>query len=582
MKAIFSLLLITALTLCQLTSCDKSDTADKKAASSQEVSSATEDKPDDTSSVEDEQVRRLSAQSSTVVEVTSTSVYNSFSGKEAPSNAILYLDDDLFVTAEDGLYVPFEAAEAMCKDRIVPVFYVKTQKAATALGKRLNEDGITNCIVMSDNAELVKSVRTACPSISGAVDMRENKLDDDISYLIKLRDTANTSYAKIILLGSHATHRQIVYLQERLMTVWVEAENETVTAHCDAFTKGANGVVSEHNDRFFKALELFETDTMFREVSIVGHRGQPATNADNSLSGAKAAVKSGADAVECDIFLTADMEFVILHSDDIAYYTGGKGSPDELTTYEVQFFILKGTEGEHIPKLAEFFEEFRNQDIMHTIEIKTTYPDTVYLLRDLIAQCGVSHQVNIISFNLEQLKLSRKVIPEVSCGYLGTVNGEKGDIAATLNKYNISYHPSRGNVSAEKAYELNNRGIGIGTWTYSSKDTLYADILNGYASLTTDGALWAKDVVTEIVPKENYSVKVGAETEFVATAKTKSGEKQIVCEPIVVEGDIAFQKSENGYTPTKGSQATVILKYSQKLGEKTVYYYSPSVKLNLE
>ncbi len=581
MKRILCLILCVTTVFCVFSSCD-GNTAVTSSQVQSKVSSETEQLPG--TQIDEVEIKAtLSAESSTVLDITTSELFNSLAADRTPSNAILHLNSELFVTAEDGLYVPFEAAIAMCDGIAVPVLYVESKKAATALGEKLNEIEFYDCIVMSSEPELVKITRELAPSISGAIDARDNKLDDDISYMIQLRDEANTNNAKIVFLGSHATHEQILYLQNRLMTVWTEVEDETVEAHCNAFTGGANGIVSKDSENLFAAIDLFEKDTLFREVGIVGHRGQPATNVDNSLSGAKAAVDAGADAVECDIYLTADMEFVIMHSDDIAYYTDGVGKVNELRTYQVQYFILNGTKDEHIPKLEEFFETFRGSDMMHTIEIKTTHPDTVYLLRDLIAKCGVAHQVNIISFNFEQLKLARQVMPNISCGYLGTVNGIYDNIAKELNRYNLSYHPINSKMSPGNAYELNNRGISVNTWTYSKQDVFNGDILNGYASLTTDGSLWAKDLVCEITPKKKYSMTGGEAAEFKAVATTKSGEKDIVCEPIVIGGDkIVFTKTDNGYAPSAAGEVTVMLKYAETIGSKTVYHYSQSVTVNVD
>lgn len=584
MKKLICILLICSLTVGAICSCRDNSAADSNSGVNPDAVSSEPYNEPGAQITEVEVKASLSAESSTVLDITSCELFNALAGDRTPSNAILHLDDDLFVVADDGLYVPFEAAMAMCEESTIPVLYIESKKAAKALGERLNENGITDCIVMSDDAELVKTTRELAPKISGAIDERNNKLDDDITYLIQLRNEANSNNAKIILLSSKASREQVLYLQRRLMTVWVDSEDKTVDAHCNAFISGANGVVSCDCNNMFGAIDLFEKDTLFREVSIVGHRGQPVTNVDNTLSGAKAAIAAGADAIECDIQLTADMEFVIMHDNDISYYTSGKGKTEELKTEQIQYFILKGTKDEHIPKLQEFFEAFRDEDIIHTVEIKTSNPDAIYWLRDLIAQCGVSHQVNLISFNTEQLKLARQVMPEISCGYLGSIDGVYDNISQVLNTYNFSYHPVSSRMSPGNAYELNNRGISVNTWTYSDKNTLYQDILSGYASLTTDGSCWASEFVTAIEGKKSYKATIGETIDFTATAVTKTGEKKVVCEPVIVGGDdIAFTAADGGYTASAAGTVTVMLKYGEQLENgTTVYHYSQTTKVTIK
>lgn len=581
MKKIVCILL--SLVLVLLGGCAEEE---KKPTESAPASSEVVSEPIDQPGAEIEEVEinaSLSAQSTTILDVKSTEIFNQLNEEKTPSNAIFYLDDELFIVSDDGLYVPFDAAISMCADSVIPVLYVRTEKAAKTLSTRLKSGDVTDCIVMSDKPELVNSVREAIPTISGAIDARENLLDMDITYLIPLRNEANKNKAKIILFGSHATNEQIVYLQKRLMTIWVETADSSVEAHCNAFTSGANGIVSTNSKSVFGAIDIFEKDTLFREIFVVGHRGQPATNVDNSLSGARAAIDSGADMVECDVYMSADREFVVLHNNDISYYTGGIGKVEELRTEQIQYFILKGTKDEHIPKLQEFFDSFRNDDIMYSIEIKTSDADAIYWLRDLITASGVSHQVNLISFNLSQLILAREIIPEISCGYLGTVEGIYSDIVPYLNKYNLSYHPTNSKMSPGNAYELNNRGISVNPWTYSKEETLLNDLLSGYLSLTTDGALWASDIVAKIEADQQMSVNLSEEFKFSATAITKKAEKEIECEPIVIDGDVKFKKGENGYTASKKGDATVILRYASTLKSgKTVYHYSRSVKVTVE
>ncbi|MBQ5890820.1 MAG: glycerophosphodiester phosphodiesterase [Clostridia bacterium] len=581
MKKIVCILL--SLVLVLLGGCAEEE---KKPTESAPASSEVVSEPIDQPGTEIEEVEinaSLSAQSTTILDVKSTEIFNQLNEEKTPSNAIFYLDDELFIVSDDGLYVPFDAAISMCADSVIPVLYVRTEKAAKTLSTRLKSGDVTDCIVMSDKPELVNSVREAIPTISGAIDARENLLDMDITYLIPLRNEANKNKAKIILFGSHATNEQIVYLQKRLMTIWVETADSSVEAHCNAFTSGANGIVSTNSKSVFGAIDIFEKDTLFREIFVVGHRGQPATNVDNSLSGARAAIDSGADMVECDVYMSADREFVVLHNNDISYYTGGIGKVEELRTEQIQYFILKGTKDEHIPKLQEFFDSFRNDDIMYSIEIKTSDADAIYWLRDLITASGVSHQVNLISFNLSQLILAREIIPEISCGYLGTVEGIYSDIVPYLNKYNLSYHPTNSKMSPGNAYELNNRGISVNPWTYSKEETLLNDLLSGYLSLTTDGALWASDIVAKIEADQQMSVNLSEEFKFSATAITKKAEKEIECEPIVIDGDVKFKKGENGYTASKKGDATVILRYASTLKSgKTVYHYSRSVKVTVE
>lgn len=582
MKRLFTIFAAAAILICSLGSCSDKNTGANSGSSSVpgDVNFSDSDLPQP--QIEEVEVKAThTAESSIVFDVTTSAVFNALAAERTPSNAILHLDKELNIVADDGLCVPFDAALAMCDD-IIPVFYVSNEKVAKLLSEKLNERKVTDCIVMSKDSALVKLVRTACPEIGGAIDARKQsfKSKDD---LVPLRNECNSNNAKILLLDSDVTVEDVQYAQRLLMTVWIDTASTETVAQCDAFTSGANGVVTTGYDTVFTAIDAFEKNTLFRKVNIIGHRGQPITNVDNTLSGAKAAYESGADAVECDIYMTKDYQLAIMHDSETSYYTYGKGNVENLRMDEVQFYLMKSDKSEHIPSMSDYFNEFYMKDMVHFIEIKSSKPDAVYVLRDLIAKYGVSHQVNIISFNLEQLKLARSVMPEVSCGYLGTVSGNFKSIAATLNTYGLSYHPNTAAMTPGNAYELNNRGISVNTWTYSSEEALFTELANGYSSVTTDGACWASSIVNSIEPNKKYSLKVGEAAKFEATAVMQKGTAKVECEPIVLGGDkITFAASGDGYTPISAGKAVIMLKYTQKLpNDKVTYKYSKSFEISV-
>lgn len=257
MKRLFTIFAAAAILICSLGSCSDKNTGANSGSSSVpgDVNFSDSDLP--SPSIEEVEVKAThTAESSIVFDVTTSAVFNALAAERTPSNAILHLDKELNIVADDGLCVPFDAALAMCDD-IIPVFYVSNEKVAKLLSEKLNERKVTDCIVMSKDSALVKLVRTACPEIGGAIDARKQsfKSKDD---LVPLRNECNSNNAKILLLDSDVTVEDVQYAQRLLMTVWIDTASTETVAQCDAFTSGANGVVTTGYDTVFTAIDAFE------------------------------------------------------------------------------------------------------------------------------------------------------------------------------------------------------------------------------------------------------------------------------------------------------------------------------------
>lgn len=72
------------------------------------------------------------------------------------------------------------------------------------------------------------------------------------------------------------------------------------------WTTGANGVVTGNTAGARECLDSFDPGTLLRQVLIIGHRGLPSVAQENSLASAMAAYEAGANAIECDVYLSKD------------------------------------------------------------------------------------------------------------------------------------------------------------------------------------------------------------------------------------------------------------------------------------
>lgn len=107
------------------------------------------------------------------------------------------------------------------------------------------------------------------------------------------------------------------------------------------------------------------------DPQIIGHRGDPSQEVENSIPGLRAAHDAGADVVETDIQETADGGWVVLHDVGLGRLTGDDRNVFELSLDEVTSLTLR-QDGRTalVPTLDEFVEEADRLGVRLLIEVK--------------------------------------------------------------------------------------------------------------------------------------------------------------------------------------------------------------------
>lgn len=142
-------------------------------------------------------------------------------------------------------------------------------------------------------------------------------------------------------------------------------------------TAGPNGIVTTAPGAVIAAMEsLDEGIIMARPTYITGHRGQPGDTTENTLSSAKHAYVSGANAIENDVYLTTDGVLVIDHDGTTGRLYNQNLTVERCTWAELQALSFKNPvnleDGEGMATLEQFFTEFKGKDVVHFIEIKSS------------------------------------------------------------------------------------------------------------------------------------------------------------------------------------------------------------------
>lgn len=236
-------------------------------------------------------------------------------------------------------------------------------------------------------------------------------------------------------------------------------------------------------------------------TEIVAHRGASEEAPENTLASVNLAWAQGADAVEIDIYLTADNRIVAIH-DKTTKRTAGKDQPvveqtlAELKTLDAGSWKSPKYAGERIPTLEEIVRTIPTGKRVF-IEIKTG-PEILPVLKQVLEQEGrPASQTPLISFSLETMEAAKKLLPHLKVYWVaqikrdketGKLNYTNADLIqsarkAGLDGLNLGNNPP---VDAEFLKQLKQAGLELYLWTVNDPDKFEEYYKLGVDGVETD------------------------------------------------------------------------------------------------
>lgn len=148
-------------------------------------------------------------------------------------------------------------------------------------------------------------------------------------------------------------------------------------------------------------------------VKIMGHRGAPAYEPENTLRSIRRALKMGVAAVEVDVQLTKDGRLVVIHDDTVDRTTNGHGAVKDLTFAELR--ALDAGKGEPIPSLEEVVDLVKGRAHL-VVELKR--PEAAPALLRFFQEHLLFDAAHVISFWHPVLKTLKEQEPRLRTGVL--------------------------------------------------------------------------------------------------------------------------------------------------------------------
>ena len=163
-------------------------------------------------------------------------------------------------------------------------------------------------------------------------------------------------------------------------------------------------------------------------MKTIGHKGGGKTAPENTRASLEQAMALGVNAVEVDIWPTADGRFVLFHDADIMRLTGHVGWTMSLTSVELRALEIGGRfskefSGQHILFLEEALELLDGR-VELILEVKRTrhqldrYAWIEEHLAEILAENGALPWTLVVSFDHQTLLDLRKVTTDARTGML--------------------------------------------------------------------------------------------------------------------------------------------------------------------
>jgi glycerophosphoryl diester phosphodiesterase len=201
-------------------------------------------------------------------------------------------------------------------------------------------------------------------------------------------------------------------------------------------------------------------------VKIVGHRGAPLAEPENTLRSFRRALESGVAAVELDVQLTRDGRLAVIHDETLERTTNGRGPVQDFTLAELK--RLDAGQGEPIPALEEVLELARGRAHL-AVELKQ--PEAAPALVEFFRKHQAFAAAHAISFWHPALKAMKEAEPRLATGVLmvGCPADPAGLArAAGAEVLVLNYHY----VNRELVEAARRQGIGVMAWNIDQPEML--------------------------------------------------------------------------------------------------------------
>ncbi|GMA70262.1 glycerophosphoryl diester phosphodiesterase [Leuconostoc litchii] len=245
-------------------------------------------------------------------------------------------------------------------------------------------------------------------------------------------------------------------------------------------------------------------------TDIIAHRGYRLVAPENTIPAFEAALAYDIDMLETDVHRTKDGQLVIIHDEQVDRTTNGMGLVSELTLDQIKSleagqYKQPKMNNITIPTLEELLVFLLAKKFNKTLllEIKTDhipYPGIEKEILDLVNQFNVNFEIIYQSFNMNSLRIVRKLEPSAKIAALvfwpspkviwlkviGVVDFVHPDIRMLKKKPQLFWH----------------MGFPIRPWTADKENDIRAVFKSNLSGVITNQVALASQIRKEVQNNE--------------------------------------------------------------------------------
>ncbi|RMG59051.1 MAG: glycerophosphodiester phosphodiesterase [Deltaproteobacteria bacterium] len=217
-----------------------------------------------------------------------------------------------------------------------------------------------------------------------------------------------------------------------------------------------------------------------RRPLVIGHRGYPRRETENTVPSLIRALEVGVDGVEVDVRLTGDGVPVIFHDRDLSRMAGIPAAVEEMPLSAVREVSLRG--GGTVPTLEEVLDVVAGR-VLINMEVKT--PGGWRECVSLLERKRYGGPFLFSTFHLEDLEALTKAHPSCHRALL-TREGGRGVVEAARRLGCVSLHVKKGAVTGDLVAASHAAGLFLLAYTVNEEEEYDRFVQMGVDGFFTD------------------------------------------------------------------------------------------------
>lgn len=226
---------------------------------------------------------------------------------------------------------------------------------------------------------------------------------------------------------------------------------------------------------------------------VIAHRGGRKWGPENTLAVFQKCVDAGFHGIELDVHRAKSGELVVLHFDDLAKTTNGKGLVKDMTLARLKklsagAWFSKEFASERVPTLKEVLDLIDGRLVIN-VEVKNApdaYPGIEDDLIELLDAYGHSDKIIVSSFDHALLK---RFVARTSGAYKTglLINGLVLDLPSYAAEVGTeAWHPQFVNLRKDQVKLAQRAGIEVNVWTLNEISEWTSAVEMGVDGIVTD------------------------------------------------------------------------------------------------